>query len=79
MCVLPMYVIRQSSHIQVVNLWAWGKFLGFVVGEKIVLLQDDRHNTIQYRGCIKSLNGTIESCGKFVTEERIMGCSIFCY
>ncbi len=47
-CVLPMYVIPQSSHIQVVSLWAWGKFLGFVVEEKIMLLQDDRHNTIQY-------------------------------
>jgi hypothetical protein len=43
-----MYVIPQSSHIQVVSLWAWGKFLGFVVEEKIVLLQDDGHNTIQY-------------------------------
>lgn len=47
-CVLPMYVIPQSSRIQVVSLWAWGKFLGFVVEEKILLLQDDGHNTIQY-------------------------------
>ncbi len=69
-CVLPMYVIPQSSHIQVVSLWAWGKFLGFVVEEKIILLQDDGHNTIQYWGCIQSLNGTIESCGKFVELQQ---------
>jgi hypothetical protein len=39
-----MYVIPQSSHIQVVSLW----LLGFEVEEKIVLLQHDGDNSIQY-------------------------------